>query len=484
MVGQLYVPGEQKVLSGVYFRRTNIGTPPIAGATMGRVAAIFRAPWGPLGSTQLLASLSEIDQYYGTGLGTDVPRQALLGKPLDVLGMRVGAGGAIGSRTLVDTTGGPINAVTLPNRYAGDRAIYTTVRNSPSDVTLRELLVYELIGGVYTLRETITFLAGAGGGGEPQKLVDAVNGVTPGKTASRWVGPAVKLADGNGILAAYSQQAQAGGANPASLAADYTAAMVVLETQAWDVLVVDTADTAILASVRAYVDQLRTNGVLVMAAIGEPTSVAIATRIANAAAHNDPPIVYAGNGFLTSDAITAEGYLAAARIGGKIAGTPSNQAITWSVVDGAISVVGALDLDDKIAAKNAGMLFFDADPDGNIVAAEGITTFHVATADLDLGWGKIRRVRARDEYMRRVGRSWARVVGRLQNNADGRSTLLGMAQAVAAEMINEQKLLSVEAFEDPAYPAAGDTVTFLAAIVDLDSVEKIYMAFGFQFGGQ
>ena len=74
-------------------------------------------------------------------------------------------------------------------------------------------------------------------------------------------------------------------------------------------LCVDTDDAVTHAVVQTYIDRVRNEGKRGIGVVGESTSVAMATRFANARAFNDPAIVYVANGFKGSDGVKERGIL-------------------------------------------------------------------------------------------------------------------------------------------------------------------------------
>lgn len=477
----VWQPGQVPVRPGPYIRVTNFGEAPLAGTALGIVGAVLRATSGPPNVAQPITSLTQVDDLYGTGVGTDAIREALRGGATSVVAVRVGSGGAAATRTLVDTTGSPINVVTLAAKYAGTRgnALRATIRDSLTDASRRELLVYELISGVLTLRETISFKKRGSAPAdptavEPTELVAAL-------AASQWVAGTF-IAAGNNTLATITQQALTSGSEPAVLAADYTAALAKLELEEWDVATLDTNDTTIQASTVAWLGGLRNQGKRRMLVIGEPTSVSLSTRQTNARALNDPAVLYVGNGWVGTDGLTREGWSAAARVAGMLSGTPINQAITNLVVSGAATIVGAMTTSEIEQSLNSGVILFSTSARRQIKVEQGITTFISPTATLDAGWKKARRVKTRDALLNRIAATWDPLVGQINNDADGRSSLIGLAQAIVDEMIRDDALLQGTVYTDPGRPPAGDTAYFVAEVYDNDSAEKLLLTAGFAFG--
>lgn len=453
---------------GVYVRVTNIGEPPEAIVPQGIVAALFRASWGPLGEVTYLESADAVTNTYGVDGTIDTALEAFRGGCRRVVAYRLGSGGQKAAVNLQDSEGA--NVVTLTAKYEGARGnnFSVSVRDSLVDDTKRELLLYE---GA-TLRQTITF---AKGSGEPQALVDAI-----AASNSPYI-TAVKSADGSGMLAPTTQLPLTGGEDPTVNGESYSAGLSAIEAIDWNVLCVDAEDPVTHAVVQTYIDRVRNEGKRVLGVVGEPTSVPLATRLANARAFNDPAIIYVANGFKGSDGVTREGYKAAARVAGMVAAAQITESLTHYVVRGATELVGALTNAEIEQAINSGALVFTMSAQKQVHIEYGINTFITVTADMDAGWKKIRRVRTRDNLMDRIAATWDPLIGKINNSPDGRATLIAAAQGIINRMIAEGALLQGSIFEDPNNPPVGDSAWFVVQVDDLDSAEKVYITFQFRF---
>lgn len=474
-----WTPGESKVGPGVFIRTGTFGQQPIPGLVEGVVGVMLRANWGPVGRAQSISSLTQVDEVFGTGLGTDAIREALLGGAIEVIAARVGTATAVATLTLQDTAGSPASVARLDARYSGARPITVTIRDTLADPTnTRELLIYETVSGTNLLRQTIRFAKGAGNGGEAAKLVTAVNAAN-----SNWI-TATALAVGSGLLAQIGSPvpvALTGGTDPATLSADYTTAMSYLEGYDWNVMALDTSDTTIQASAVAFVDRIRSQGLRRMIVVAEPTTVALATRQTNARAFANEAVVYWGNGFTGSDGVVRDGWNAGARAAGIIASTPFNRSITRLSVRQATAVYGELTVDQKTASILAGMSFYSTSPTGVVRCHYGVTTFTTSTQDKDIGWSKIRRVRTRDHLLNRIELAWDPLIGQVNNDPDGRSTLQALAQGIVNELIALDALLAGEVRLDPARPPQGESAWFEVLVDDIDSGEKLYLTAQFRF---
>ena len=468
MAGSVFQVGEQKIRPGVYVRVTNIGEPPEAIIPQGIVAALFRASWGPLGDVVYLENAEAVNTTFGSEGTTDAAIEAFRGGCRRVVAYRLGTGGEKAALNLQDGEGA--NVVALAAKYEGARGndFAVTIRDSLADDTKRELLLYERA----TLRQTITF---AKGDGELQALVDAVIASnSPYITAS-------KTTDGSGVLAAVTQQPLTGGEDPTVNGESYSDGLSAIEAIDWNVLAVDSEDPVTHTVVQTYIDRVRNEGKRVLAVVGEPTSVNLATRLANARAFNDPAIVYVANGFEGADGIIREGYLAAARVAGMIAGSQITDSLTHAVTRGATEIVGALTNAEVEEALLSGALVFTMSAQKQVQIEQGINTFVTVTADYDAGWKKIRRVKTRDNLIDRIAFTWDPLIGKINNSPDGRATLIAAAQGVINKMVAEGALLGGMFMEDANNPPAGDSAWFVAYVDDLDSAEKTYITFGFRF---
>jgi len=468
MAGSVFQVGEQKVRPGVYVRVTNIGEPPEAIVPQGIVAALFRASWGPLGEVVYLENADAVIGVFGSTGTVDTALEAFRGGCRRVVAYRLGTGGGKALLNLQDAES--TNVVKIEAKYEGVRGndFAVTVRDSLTDATKRELLLYE---GT-TLRQTIPF---AKGSGEPQALVDAI-----AASNSPYI-TATKIADGSGTLATVTQQPLTGGQDPTVNGESYSAGLSAIEAIDWNVLAVDTDDTATHTLAQAYIDRVRNEGKRVLGVVGEPTSVPLATRLANARAFNDPAIIYVANGFKGSDGVTREGYKAAARVAGMVAAAQITESLTHYVVRNATELAGALTNAEIEQAINSGALVFAMSSQKQVHIEYGINTFVTPTADMDAGWKKIRRVRTRDNLMDRIAATWDPLIGKINNSPDGRATLIAAAQGIINRMIAEGALLQGSIFEDPNNPPVGDSAWFVVQVDDLDSAEKVYITFQFRF---
>lgn len=468
-----YASGETKARPGIYFRQENGGGFDLSGATNGVVGVAFKANWGPLGEVVTIESPAEIPNYFGDDSGENsnvgILTKIFQGGASVIKAVRVGSGGTKASVKLKDTTTGTaVEVVTLTAKYAGTRELNVTIKDSLTVETQRECIICS------GTRE-LSAVAFEKGENEVEALVNAVN------ASSDMVVVATKINAGNGVLASVVQSVfTTAGASPVIATSDYDAAFALLEASSWNTLCVDSNDTAVHTLVKSFINRANDSGLMAMAVIGEPTSVDYTTRRTRAASYNSENMVYCLNGFKIGDEVY-EGFNAAAVMAGYIAYLPSNDSITHKVVPGATEVVGALTNTKIVECLKSGCLVFTVSTAGAVWVEQGINTLCVLSTNQDAGWKKIRRTKTRFELITRINESSESIIGAVNNDANGRSTFIAIANGVIKSMIAEGKLLSGSCTEDASNPAKGDSAWFVLDILDLDSIEKVYLVYRFHF---
>ena len=470
MAGIVFRSGEQKVRPGVYIRVQNVGQPVVPALPNGIVAAVFRSNWGPIQTPTVIETAEVISEKFGVSASLDMLQEAFRGGCKKIVGVRVGGAGAPAQVTLTDSNNTPAQVVKITTKYPGTRGnnFTVTIRDSLASTNMKEFLLFE--GSTQLLK--LTFAKGTS---EPTNLVTVIN-----ESGNPYV-VAEKLEDGNGTVKNVSNTALQGGTDPTITNENVLSALTTLEAEDWNVLVVDSEDVTLFASIQAYIDRVRESGKRVMAVLSQPTTIDLVTRLATARSFNDPAIVFVLNGFEYSDGKVVEGYKAAGRVAGMIASADITESLTHAVVSGAVAVKGALSNTDIENAINNGAIAFTYNAQKQVQIEQGITTFITPTADMDMGWRKIRRVRTRDALIDRISATWDSLVGKINNDKNGRATLLAAAQGVINQMVTEGALISGTIYEDPANPPQGDSAWFVIQVDDTDSAEKLYLTFQFRF---
>ena len=462
--------GEAKIRPGEYHRYENAGGMSTTGAVNGIVAGIIRANWGPLNKTVVFAPSTSVAQTFGTGMTEDLITEMFKSGSSKGYFVRCGTGGTCGEIVLKDDEASDVVAISA--KYVGDRAFSITIRDSLTNTSKRECIVFD---GT-TEFEKIEFAKNAADG-EAAALVDAF-AKSVNFTAS-------VLSNGSGVLAGVTQSEFKAGTNPTVNAEAYSNALAALEPYIYNVLCVYTEDTDIHALVSAFLKRTYAAGSYPMAVLSEKSTIDLEARMTNAKTFNDEKCIYVLYVAEYASGNVREGYLNAARIGGIVAYVPSNQSVTHYVINDYAGLSESLTNTQIENALLAGCLVLTVNSNGQVWIEQGINTLVDPSEDQDEGWKKIRRVKTRYELMQRVGDTTAKLVGKVDNDTDGRAAIVAAGQAIIDEMIAEKKLRSgSKMMEDEANPAIGDSAWFVIAVDDIDSIEKFYLTYRFRFSAE
>ena len=470
-MGIFFTNGETKKRAGVYQRYENVGTAQAAGAVNGIAAAVIQANWGPLGSVRILDNAAFASEVFGTAGTVEVLEELFHGGASVVKAVRAGTGGTKGTVKLKDTASSAADAVKMETKYVGDRQFQYTIQTAGDG---KELTIYENNVPV----EKISF--SANGGQEADALINA------GKTSKFFDFTKETGYSGTGAIAPVETAADiTKGTNPSLPSkSDYSAAFSLLEPHRWNVICVDTVDTEVHGALAEFLTRAYQDGTMAFGVIGEPLSVALDTRLADAKAYNDYKIVYVGGGYMAGEKLV-DGYLAAARVAGMIASVPSSQSITHNTVSGATDIAELLTNSQYEQTITNGMLTFSMSSNGNVWVEAGITTLNNPQGEDDEGWKKIKRTKIRFELMNRVSDTIEPMIGKINNNADGQANVIQAVGDLLDTMVAENKLLQGASVQlDPSNPPAGDSAWFIINADDVDALEKTYFNFKFQFAPQ
>lgn len=361
-------------------------------------------------------------------------------------------------------TANAYQAVRIYSRCAGARDFTYSVKTNL--VTgKREFTVYD---GT-TVFDNVEFEAG---GDEAQALVDVL------ATNKNFLGKKVA----SGVLADVTGKAITGGSNPKITVASYSKATELLERQYWNVILADRASLEVRAVLSAFIKQSYNMGHLGMYVTGGLTSETLDDRMAYSASLNDWRIVYLLSGWKDNTGTTYSDWRAAARIGGMIAACETNASLTHIVISDALELLEPLTNGEMVQAEQKGCLVLSLNDEGQIWIDNAINSLITLGNDQDEGWKKIRRTKCRHELMTRINRTCDRLIGRLNNDTNGRATLITAMQSIINEMCAEGKLFfGSYVTEDTRYKPAGDKAYFVLFVGDIDSIEKIYLDFNFSY---
>ena len=478
-MARLYHLGEVAVRPGTYFR-TSSGDVVTVGAVNGILAVVYRSNWGPLNKVVDISpeEMNNLTNIVGTGRGYTAVREGLLGGATMVKAVRVGAGGKTARvnipskpETSGRTTIPAVVAVKIWAKYVGDRLFYCTVRKNPLNNGTKQIIFYD---EEMRIVETFSF---TGGGNESKKLTNVINNNSQYFTA--------KLVVNNKKINYIAQRKVKGGVNPTVTVGNYVEGTDALERYYWNVIVADSNSDNVNAVMTAFIAQSYEMGRLGMTVLGGTKSVPFETRLTYAASINDWRVVYLLNGWKSNTGETYQGWKAAARIGGMIANCETNASLTHIVIQNAVELLENFSNGQMIQAEEKGCFVLSLNDDDQVWIDNSINTLITLGNDQDEGWKKVRRTKCRFELMTRVNRTCDKLVGRLNNDANGRATIVTAMNSVIREMIGERKLFEGSyAAEDPRYKPVGDRAYFMLVISDIDSLEKIYLDYNFSYANR
>ena len=460
-----FILGETKVRPGSYFNIQKKGGNAAAGIMNGVTAIIFKADFGPLNTAVELSAEDGYEQTFGTGLTTDAIREAIAGGAKTIIACRVGNGGTQGTIDLKDTA--KEDALSITAKYPGDKDFAVTVREKLSDSTLKECIFYT---GT-TEFEKVEFVSGEG---EAKALVDAL-------ASSKNFKAELKEGKESALLEIVSQSAFTKGTNPQTTTGDYSNAFAQVELYEFNTICLDTEDTEIHLLLQSFVNRIFDAGSLAQAVVAEKHTVELETRIKHAAAFNDEKMNYVLNARVDEQGTTIDGYQTAARIAGMIGAVAANSSLTHTVISGFTEILEKLTNTDMISAEKRGCIVLSYNKAKQVWIDNAINTLITPADNQDDGWKKIRRVKTRFELIRRINTTTDDLVGKVDNDNNGRATVISQIQGVGDSMRVEGKLIACAVTESSAYKADGDSAWFDIDVIDKDSMEHIYLTFLFRF---
>lgn len=456
--------GETKIRPGVYFRtiKKQEDTEQILD---GVVAVLFKADFGPVNTPIEFTSSDTYKKLFGNGLTTDVIAQTFKGGAKTVIGCRVGKEGTFATVKLTGNAEDSAEVLTITAKYPGSRGFAITIRDKVNDVSLRECIIYT---GA-TEYETIRF---AKGENEAASLAAAF-GVTSSFQAT--------VEGAGGELATVNQKLFTPGTDMTVVAQDYSKGLEQLEMYSFNLLCADTEDPIIHQLMMAFLDRIYEAGQLAQMVIAEKGGVELETRLTHAESYNSEKVIYVLNAAMLDGGNKVDGYQTAARIAGMVAGYPANMSLTHNILSGVTELGERLTPTQMTDAQKRGSLVLSYNSDRQIWIDNAINTLVILGEDQDAGWKKIRRVKTRHELIRRLTTKAESIVGNVDNDKNGRATVISQMQDIGTSMVEEGKLVSCTVAESADNTADGDSAWFEVHVIDKDSIEHIYLTFQFQF---
>lgn len=461
MAGYFQV-GEIKIRPGAYFNVQKKDDGNLSGAVDGVVAVLFRASMGPLGKVRVIEQDEGYENIYGTEGTTDALREALFGGAQKLIACRIGNGGTNETVSLEAATG----KVKITARNPGKVGFSVTVRQKLSDSSRKECIIY--IGTEEY--EKINF---AIDGNEAQALVDAF------AKSKNFI--AELESAGAGAVGEVSQMTFTAGTDPVVTNGDYSHGLEEVEKYYFNTICVDTEDKGIHELVSSFLDRIYNTGKFGIGVVAEKSTLDFEERLEAAAGFDKENMVYVLNANVGTKSEELNGYQTAALIAGMIASCPSNQSLTHTVIERYTEIRELFTNSQYEKAIKNGCLALSYNANDEVwIDSANNTMVHTDDAH-DEGWKKIRRVRTRYELMYRVNTQADAMSGKVDNDINGRATIVGKLQKICNAMVQEGKLISAVVEESMEYVADTDSCWFNIDVVDKDSAEHIYLFYKFEF---
>lgn len=463
-----FIIGETKIRPGTYFNIQKAGDNQIAGAIDGITAIFFKGDFGPLNEAVEITPADGYESLYGTAGTTAAIREVLSAGVTKCICVRVGKGGTPATVTL-NAGEGDTPALKITAKYPGTKDFAITVREKLSDSSLKECIIYSSAKEF----EKIEFAAGD----------DEVKALNQAFVNSRCFTSEIQDS-ATGTVKSVSQVAFTAGTDPTTSAEEYSAAFAVAEAYRFNTICVDTEDTAIHQLLASFLDRIFDVGQLVLGVVAEKSTVSLDDRMAHAAAFNSEKMHYVVNAAVEISGENVEGYLVAARVAGMIAATACNKSLTHMVIDGYTKLKDVLTPTQIAAAEQKGCLVLSTNTSAQIWIDSAINTLVSPSDNQDDGWKKIRRTKTRYELITRCNDQADSMIGKVDNDTNGRATVVSQLQAVLNAMVNEGKIVSGTVSENTIYPADGDYSYYDIDVIDKDSIEHVYLTYRFQFSSR
>lgn len=459
----LYYKGETKYRAGIYRRHEKVNT--VASAMKGVFCIPVHANFGPLGEVVTVTTKSELSEVFTLDGTVDAAAKLFDMGANTVHIWRLGADGKKGSLEINNTDGTKV--VTLETKYETSIQFSISLRQKLGDETTKECYIYKDA----TLLEKLSFAAG-------ENEID--NFISIMKDSNYFI--AEKDSNASGILETINQKIVTGGADVTINNESYGDAFAAFEGYDWNVMLLDSTNNDVKTIAKSYMDRIHDDGSLGVCVLGESTSASLQTRINNAKSYNAPYIIYCGSGYIDTSGNEIDGYLSVAAQAGLIGCKDSSTSIVHAEIPDAEYCIEKLTEVQYIEAIKSGLLLLSEGSDGQVWFDSGVNTYTVLAEEDDEGWMKIKRTAVRYEAFDRINRTLENLIGKINCDSDGIDNVIQQAKKVLEAMVQERKILDTyEFYEDTENPHDADHAHFIIRIDDIDSLEKIYLTYQFQY---
>ena len=243
----------------------------------------------------------------------------------------------------------------------------------------------------------------------------------------------------------------------------------------------DTSDSDVHALLAAFMERIYLSGRFGMAVLAPNPDSTLADRQATIASYDSEKVVGPLNANAKAGELELKGYQVSGYLAGVIASTPSSESVTHKVLSRYSELAEILTNTEIEDAEEHGCLVLSLSSDDSVWLDNGINTLIHPDSNHDSGWKKIRRTKVRNELLYRANAAADALAGKVNNNVNGRATIMAAIQGVLNDMVSEGKIQYGDVSESTTITANGDTCGFTIDVIDLDSAEHIYLNYYFQF---
>ncbi|MEO3944102.1 phage tail sheath family protein [Gorillibacterium sp. CAU 1737] len=389
------------------------------------------------------------------------------GEPKKLLTLQ--AGEDLSTKLGYDLTAPELVLVREALKRAGTLLLYRLNTGEKAKATAENLTITAKFGGTrgndiqVTIESNVdregqfdvhTYLAG--------KQVDVQTAATVAELAANaWVD-----FSGSGVLAPTAGVSLTGGANGTVVNQDYVDFLTALELHDFQTVALPSSDAAMKSLFVSFVKRLRD---------GEGRK--IQAVLENYPEADSEGIISVKNGVQLSDGTVLTAAQATAWVAGATATAAANQSLTYTAYDDAVDAAPRLTNSEiENALKNGEFVFTSLS--GKAVVEQDLNTFKSYTPEKGKSFSKNRTLRVLDG----LAGDWKKVyesyyIGKVDNNADGRSLFRNECVKLAEQYQNMGALQNLKPADDiQVLPGAdADSILVEATLQPVDSIEKIYM---------
>ncbi|MGG7176203.1 phage tail sheath family protein [Clostridium paraputrificum] len=271
---------------------------------------------------------------------------------------------------------------------------------------------------------------------------------------------------GTGPLAANAGSILTGGTDGTISKENYSKYLELVKSKVWNTMGVPTAtDTTIKQSVVDYIKELReVKGKKVQAVLNDYSQA------------DYEGIISVDQGYKTIDEeVSVDGFVG--YVTGATAGADLNKSNTYSVIDGAVSIVNPKTDDELEQGLIAGKMMLSYRQDESVVIESDINTFTSVSANKGNEFSKNRVIRTLDDINNSIKSNFEnKYIGKVDNNATGRNIFKADILSYFNEL-NRMGAISDFKTEDINISEGNDINSVIVdlSVQPVDAMEKLYM---------